>query len=307
MDVVKIENLQYVTIGREGEHNAETVQIDMTSWVEEFEERGYEGITYYILFKPYDSIVALPVVTQWSPDDDNILQWEITLSNTYTAGVGYAEIRAVRFTEDENDGLELGVVKKSRVIPVTVDKSVTGVEGGTVPAPYDDWVNLVLNTKEQLNRMFREATTSYYGTNDPEFVPEDLPDSSWGSLDLTKNYLWSRISFAWETGEYSYMYTVSYLGLSESGVQSVNGLTGVVNLNATNIRNGTNTVAGELETLNSAVSEHDQTINTQGQTIGSHTESINSLATSKLDKSMIVYGSEPSEKITGMIWLKQKG
>lgn len=295
MDTIKIENLQYITIGVQGEHNAETVPIDMTSWVEEFAEKEIEGVSYYILFKPYDSTVALPVVTEWSPDEDNILRWTITLSNTYTAGVGYAEVRAIRFNSVENDGLELGIVKKSRVIPVTVDASVSGVEGGTVPAPYDDWVNLVLNTEQRLNQMFEGAVTTYQGSSSGT----EIPTGAWSSTpDLTQNYMWSRIEFEWATGAKSYFYTVSYLGLEEAGVQSVNGLTGVAVLTGANIQEGATAPAGSVQAK----------LNSHTTSISTIQENVSTLQSSKLDASKIVYSAtEPSTPAEGMIWLKPKG
>ena len=329
MDTIKIENLQYITIGVQGEHNAETVPIDMTSWVEEFAEKEIEGVSYYILFKPYDSTVALPVVTEWSPDEDNILRWTITLSNTYTAGVGYAEVRAIRFNSVENDGLELGIVKKSKVIPVTVGASVTGVEGGTVPAPYDDWVNLVLQTKEQLNTMFEGAVTEYQGSNSGT----EIPTGAWSTTpDLTKNYMWSRIDFEWSTGSHSYFYTVSYLGLEEAGVQEINGITGSVTLTGANIQEGAtaptgsvqaklnnhaslisaiqsnlSTVQSNLSTVQGNVSTLQGNVSTLQGNVSTLQSNVSTLQSGKLDSSKIVYSSAEPAKVAGTIWLKPKG
>lgn len=134
-----IEKLQYLMIGTQGENDAVEIKIDMTSWVEELRER-YPNLTFHVLFKPYNSSTYFPVVSTYDADT-HILTWTVTLSSTLTEGVGYTEIRAL-------DVPTTGLVKKSRIIPTTVESSVSGVEGGTVPAPYEDWENLVLSYKD---------------------------------------------------------------------------------------------------------------------------------------------------------------
>ena len=134
MDTVLINKLQYLQIGVRGENAANSIPIDMTPWVEEFPNAGF-----HLLFKPYNALSPIPMVTEYDAET-HILTWTATLSATITAGVGYTEIRAL-------DG-DLGLLKKSRIVPTSVENSVTGVEGGTVPLPYEDWVNLVLAYKD---------------------------------------------------------------------------------------------------------------------------------------------------------------
>jgi hypothetical protein len=135
METVLINKLQYLTIGQQGENAANTVQIDMTPWVEEF-----PNARFHLLFKAYNENSPIPMVTEYD-GETHVLTWTITLSATEIAGVGYTEVRAL--------DVENGVLKKSRIIPTTVENSVTGVEGGTIPMPYEDWVNTVLNYTDQ--------------------------------------------------------------------------------------------------------------------------------------------------------------
>jgi hypothetical protein len=134
MDVIAIDKLQYLQIGVQGENAANSAPIDMTAWVNE-----YPDARFHLLFKPYNSTSPLPMVTTYD-GETHILTWTPTLSATAVSGVGYTEVRAL--------DVDTGMLKKSRIIPTSVENSVTGVEGGTVPLPYEDWVNLVLAYKD---------------------------------------------------------------------------------------------------------------------------------------------------------------
>lgn len=271
MDVVKIEDLQYLQIGVQGETGTLNVQIDMTSWVEELEDR-YTDLCFHLLFKPYGESTALPMATTYDAET-HILTWEITLSATLVVGTGYTEIRALTHPTT-------GLLKKSRIIPTLVESSVSGIEGGTVPAPYEDWVNLVLATKDDLNQIFSGATTTYQNSDSGITVPT----GAWTETPapVKGKYLWSRIRFEWGTGSVSYLYTVGYVGQDGEGVViSVNGADGNVVLDAGDIN--VDKTAAIQKTIAATLSE-------------------------KLNSSMIVYGSSaPANPVTGMLWLKPKG
>ena len=271
MDTVKIEDLQYLQIGVQGETGTLSVSVDMSSWVEELESK-YPNLCFHLLFKPYGQSTALPMSTEYSADS-HILTWDITLDATFAVGQGYTEIRALNHPTT-------GLLKKSRIIPTVVESSVSGVEGGTVPAPYEDWVNLVLATKDDLNNIFQSAATTYQNHTSGTVMPTgewtDAPAPEKGK------YLWSRIAFDWGTGSTSYLYMVTYIPNDTSGaVTSVNGSTGGVELDARNLK--MNYSVPSSKTLETVLGE-------------------------KLNSSMIVYSnSEPSTPATGMIWLKPKG
>lgn len=270
MDVVKIEDLQYLQIGVQGETGTLSVNVDMTSWVEELQGR-YPNLCFHLLFKPYGETTALPMTTTYD-GDTHILTWEITLSATFAVGQGYTEIRALNHPTT-------GLLKKSRIIPTMVEDSVSGVEGGTVPAPYEDWVNLVLETKDDLNAIFEGATTTYQNSSSASTVPT----GSWTNTPSPEKgkYLWSRIQFDWGTGSSSYLYIVGYIGTDgEGAVETVNGAYGAVVLDA-----------GDINVDKTAVSP----------------VTIAAALAAKLNSSMIIYSAnEPATPATGMIWLKPK-
>ena len=151
MDTVKIEKLQYLQIGVQGENEALVVPIDMTSWVEELRKR-YSQIGFHVLFKPYNGTVAIPVVSEFD-SSTNILTWTITLDTTTAEGIGFTEIRALNIPENPSNTSDVSLIKKSRIVPTLVDRSVTGVEGGAIPALQSDWTNLVLS--------YRDAAETY--------------------------------------------------------------------------------------------------------------------------------------------------
>lgn len=127
-----IEKVYSIHLAVQGENATTPIEIDMTSWAAEFPDA-----TFYVLFKPYNTTNVVPVLTEYTYP---VLKWVPTSSVTAIVGVGYTEVRAV----DPDTGL----VKKSRIIPTTVENSVSGNEGIDPPAAYVDWVNSVLQNKE---------------------------------------------------------------------------------------------------------------------------------------------------------------
>ncbi len=125
----EIDKLQYLQIGVQGENDATPIEIDMTSWVEK-----YPDATFHILFKPYNSNTISPMLTEYDADT-KVLTWTPTSGATAVVGVGYTEVRA-----QDSEGL----IKKTRIIPTSVENSVSGNES-TPPASYQEWVTAVLN------------------------------------------------------------------------------------------------------------------------------------------------------------------
>jgi len=151
MDTVKIEKLQYLQIGVENENESLVVPIDMTSWVEELRER-YSDVGFHVLFKPYNAAEAFPASSEFD-DATNILTWTVTADCTAVEGIGYTEIRALNIPENPSNTDEVTLLRKSRIVPTLVDRSVTGIEGGSIPASRSDWVNLILS--------YRDAAETY--------------------------------------------------------------------------------------------------------------------------------------------------
>ena len=123
-----IDKVYSLTIGVQGENVARAIEFDMSAWVE-----LYPDATFHVLFKPYNALTASPMLSTF---EDNVLTWTPTLGATAVVGVGYTEIRAL----DPNTGL----IRKTRIIPTSVEHSVSGDDSADPPQPYEDWVNNVL-------------------------------------------------------------------------------------------------------------------------------------------------------------------
>ena len=127
--MVKIENLNSLAIGVQGENLATSIDIDVTSWVDAFPTGSL-----HILFKPYNQTIPLPMVTTYD-SETKILSWTPSFGATAVVGVGYSEVRMLDSAT--------GMVKKSRIVPTVVDNSVSGIEENPPPL-YQEWVNSVL-------------------------------------------------------------------------------------------------------------------------------------------------------------------
>jgi len=283
----EIEKLQYLTIGQQGESNATQINIDMSAWVEELSEMGYDNPVFHLLFLPYNAVVPLTTNTSYDADT-KILTWTVTDSDTAHTGLGYTEIRALNHPDN-------GLLKKSRVIPTTVNTSVTGVEGGVPPAPYDDWLNSILILIGQLNNALNGAVTTYAISDSYDQAPETGWSAEMPDLVTNKGkYLWSKTTISWSTGGQSELYNISYIATDASGVVTkVNGYEGNVVLDGKDLlvdrlAAGSQTIAAAIASLAAT----DQAITTQMNT--------------KLDAAKIVYSSAAPTGSTGMIWLKPK-
>lgn len=125
-----IDKVYSLAIGVQGENVARDIEFDMSVWAEQYPEA-----VFYVLFKPYNAVAASP---QLSDYQDGILTWTPALGATAVAGVGYTEIRAI--------DPDTGMIRKSRIIPTSVEHSVTGANSEDPPEPFEDWVNNVLQS-----------------------------------------------------------------------------------------------------------------------------------------------------------------
>lgn len=262
----EIDKLQYLTIGQQGENNATDIVIDMTSWVDDMVLRGYENPCFHLLFLPYNETVPLTTNTTYDADT-HLLTWTITSAVTARDGLGYTEIRAMNHPDN-------GLLKKSLTIPTTVNSSVTGVEGGTPPAPYDDWMNNILILINQLNNALSNATSYYAISTSATARPDDstfvdtMPD-----LSLNKGkYLWTMTKITWSTGATSNLYAVAYLAVDGSGaVTNVNGMAGTIVLDGRNLYRDLSVSVEERVTLDDALAAISLIANAAVKTINNKT------------------------------------
>lgn len=85
-EVIAIDALKQVKLGRQGENDTQTVQIDCSAWATEM-----AGATYTIAARrPKETEIYSPTVSM----SGNILTWQILATDTSVAGSGVAEVRA---------------------------------------------------------------------------------------------------------------------------------------------------------------------------------------------------------------------
>ena len=126
-----------ITIGRVGENNFRTIQIDMTEWMKDMPD----GVPSIIVIRPgesdKDAYIADTAFT------DNLLTWVITSSDTGREGTGTIQI----WLEESDEGQ---VVKRSKsIIAATrIYESITG-DSTTVPAPQEPWMEQMTSLKTQ--------------------------------------------------------------------------------------------------------------------------------------------------------------
>lgn len=206
----QIDKIQFLQIGVQGENDATNIEIDMTSWANQFPDA-----VFHILFKPYNASTPSPMLTTYA---DGVLTWTVGVGATAVVGVGYTEIRA----QDASTGL----IKKSRIIPTSVDNSVSGVET-TPPASYQEWVTEVLNAGTDAKNSAAAAMAYSQGKQIKfEIGDDDDPDGMAGHLLF---YFKDEEDEEWEdyidlgpVDVYAMAVATGYTGTKAQWVQSMN-------------------------------------------------------------------------------------
>lgn len=150
-----IDKIQYLQIGVQGENAATNIEMDMTAWAD-----AHPDALFYIIFKPYNSeSPAIPVTTSYD-SETKVLTWTVTASVTQVVGIGYTEVRAIAE----------GLLKKSRIIPTSVENSVSGGAEVNPPAAYQDWVASVLTAASDAEAYaIGKRSGSDVGSTDPTY------------------------------------------------------------------------------------------------------------------------------------------
>lgn len=134
--IQKESKIIYLQIGQNYENLGVQKQFDVSEWTAEFPDAHI-----YLLFKRPGEEAAAPVNT--TLDEAGILTWTVSNWETGIIGIGFAEIRAI----DSSTGL----VKKSHVIPCSIEASVTDEDA----APdYPSWVDRMLRFGENVDSIY---------------------------------------------------------------------------------------------------------------------------------------------------------
>ena len=125
--MLKINEVNRLYLGSQGENQAQTITIDVSDWLVDFPS-GIVSIWYK---RNGDSV---PSATGATLDrEKGIISWTPTSTDTYVSGEGEAEIRLT----------ESNVIKKSRKIVTGVSKSVTGADGEDLGSGWQDYIDAV--------------------------------------------------------------------------------------------------------------------------------------------------------------------
>lgn len=148
MRYVTAEERIAISLGRQGENFVETVRFPVDGWAELYGVGDFE-----LLHKRVNDPGPYPCPISLS-SDGKAVEWVVRNSDVAMVGRGVAE-----FIYSVN-----GTVAKSVVYTTSTLQAIDG--GGTVPEPYEDWVNAVLNAaRNAAEDAAREAVS---------FVSEDL-------------------------------------------------------------------------------------------------------------------------------------
>lgn len=128
--VYSAESMAQVELGRQGEHLARTVQIDVSCLQRAFPEAAF-ALVYRL---PRETALYIAETELIGP----LLTWTVPAQATQKAGTGRLEVRAM-----------VGeVVAKSVTAKTRVEESLTGA-GETPPESAGDWVGKVLDAAER--------------------------------------------------------------------------------------------------------------------------------------------------------------
>lgn len=151
--VYSAESMAQVELGRQGEHLARTVQLDVSCL-----QRAFPEAAFALLYRrPHETALCIAETELTGP----LLTWTVPSHATQKAGTGRLEVRAM-----------LGdIVAKSVTAKTRVEESLTGA-GETPPPSAGDWVGTVLDAAERAEAAADRAEQAG-GSALPPLTPAD--------------------------------------------------------------------------------------------------------------------------------------
>ena len=136
-----IGKLTRLTLGRIGEYDSRTIQIDVSEW-----EEMFPGCAIGVLvFPPADDHFPQTNTCHIAATEkvDGVLTWTIHAADVAEYGEGFVEIRAIGY--EENNGITVTSVRITRAIPtITYNSTAEIVE----EEPMQQWLNLALSYQQ---------------------------------------------------------------------------------------------------------------------------------------------------------------
>lgn len=232
---VNEKNTQNIIIGRRGTYNTEEIVFDMTALVEAFGS----GSAVLMIKRPMDS-TAYPAVTE---QDGSTLTW--TVSETDTSYKGHGECELFWYVD--------GGLAKSVIWSLTILRDI-GTTTEEPPEPYESWVESLtalgaetLQNAQDAAQSASEAEQSATGAGEAKNAAELAADRAEDVLEEFTTPTASATTLAPEsvaTASYSNGHFTFGIPKGDKGdpgdpatnlVTSVNGKTGAVVLNATDV------------------------------------------------------------------------
>lgn len=142
--IYNVEKAGYILLGRCGESHARMVEIDVSSYLEEWPDGAVT-----LLHRRHGEETIYPVASELQGGH---LIWVPSSADTTYAGDGEAEVRVTVG----------GTVVKSKILHTVVEKSLTGQEVDT-PEASKDWVDKVLEKVGDMTEVKAEAESIEYG------------------------------------------------------------------------------------------------------------------------------------------------
>ena len=137
--IYSIKRIGLIHIGRQGEHLAQTIQFDVSTFLKRWPDAEFS----ILVRRPGEEN---PYIGQTSLEGD-ILSWIITSTETAVAGDGRIEVRAAYGD----------MVAKSDLIPFRVSSSMTG-HAHDPPDPFEDWVSRVTDAAQEVEQAVDRLT-----------------------------------------------------------------------------------------------------------------------------------------------------
>lgn len=185
--MLKIENIQGLDLGIQGENRARAIEIDCGLWRDMF-PNGQISITHQ---RPGDTA---PDVTSATYDDETgILRWEPTNYDTFYQGRGAAEIRMTenRTAQANGETLTVVYVKKSITIETVIHPAIVNPHGETIESNQQAYINEVARlqqlaagaAEDAVNFMnsavFNQETAKAWATGIRDGEPVDAEDETY--------------------------------------------------------------------------------------------------------------------------------
>ena len=163
--MLTIGNLTSINLGWQGENNSRTIQVDVSSWLEQF-----PGATINLLVQRPGDDEFYPASTKI---ENGVLEWKLSRADVQLDGEGKAQMVLTG-----PDGLEM----RSRVVKTVIGDSIDGTEG-EAPAPIESWVQEVL----QAANTVRTAVDAGEGTLYLIHKSSNKTDRTYDEIDAAVN------------------------------------------------------------------------------------------------------------------------